>query len=386
MIGLRRAEVLTACSAAPSPAQAAAELQAAIDQPDMACVLFFCSADQDFAAVAAEMTQRFPETLMVGCSTAGEIGPSGYAGGSVAALSLPAAHFTAVAAPIAPLSGFDLPHGHALVSELVARLERAAPRPVAGHTFALLLIDGMSGREEWVVSSLALGLGDIPLFGGSAGDQLRFGRTHVCLDGAVQTDAAVLLLVNTGCPFAVFRTQHFVNTDKKMVVTGADPTARVVTEINGESAGREYARMVGLDLGRLTPMVFAAYPVVVRVGGVYYVRSIQKVNEDESLSFFCAIDEGIVLTVAEGVDIVDNLEATLADIRRQIGPPHLIIGCDCILRRLEIERKGLTDRISDILAANRVIGFSTYGEQYHAMHVNQTFTGVAIGRPPEDAP
>jgi signal transduction histidine kinase len=28
-----------------------------------------------------------------------------------------------------------------------------------------------------------------------------------------------------------------------------------------------------------------------------------------------------------------------------------------------------------------VIGFATYGEQYNAMHVNQTFTGVAIGQP-----
>jgi hypothetical protein len=27
-----------------------------------------------------------------------------------------------------------------------------------------------------------------------------------------------------------------------------------------------------------------------------------------------------------------------------------------------------------------VVGFSTYGEQYRSMHVNQTFTGVAIGK------
>jgi hypothetical protein len=26
-----------------------------------------------------------------------------------------------------------------------------------------------------------------------------------------------------------------------------------------------------------------------------------------------------------------------------------------------------------------VIGFSSYGEQYRGMHVNQTFTGIAIG-------
>ena len=35
--------------------------------------------------------------------------------------------------------------------------------------------------------------------------------------------------------------------------------------------------------------------------------------------------------------------------------------------------------VSELLAANRVVGFSTYGEQFNAMHVNQTFTGVAIG-------
>jgi len=28
-----------------------------------------------------------------------------------------------------------------------------------------------------------------------------------------------------------------------------------------------------------------------------------------------------------------------------------------------------------------VIGFNTYGEQFNGMHINQTFTGVAIGRP-----
>jgi hypothetical protein len=164
-----------------------------------------------------------------------------------------------------------------------------------------------------------------------------------------------------------------------MVVTGADPTARRVTEINGEPAAQEYARLVGIDVSRLTPMAFAAHPVVVRVGGVYYVRSIQKVNDDESLTFFCAIDEGIVLTVAEGLDIVDNLQDAMEDVRSRVGEPRLIIGCDCVLRRLEIERKGLVDEVSGRLAANRVIGFSTYGEQFNAMHVNQTFTGVAIG-------
>jgi hypothetical protein len=35
--------------------------------------------------------------------------------------------------------------------------------------------------------------------------------------------------------------------------------------------------------------------------------------------------------------------------------------------------------MSELLQANKVIGFATYGEQYNGMHVNQTFTGVALG-------
>ena len=122
--------------------------------------------------------------------------------------------------------------------------------------------------------------------------------------------------------------------------------------------------------------------MVVRIGGAYFVRSIQKVNPDESLTFFCAIDEGIVLTVARGVDLVDNLQGLFAGIRRDLGTPQLTLACDCVLRFLECDQKGLTDSVGRILAANNTVGFSTYGEQFHAMHVNQTFTGVAL-YPPE---
>ena len=163
-----------------------------------------------------------------------------------------------------------------------------------------------------------------------------------------------------------------------MVVTEADPVARIVTEINAEPAGREYARLVGLAVDKLTPMIFATHPVVVKVGGRYYTRSIQKVNEDESLSFFCAIDKGIVLTVARGTDLLQSVSRLFDEIALEIGPPQLVIGCDCVLRSLELEQSQLKEEAGKLFAANNVIGFSSFGEQFHAMHVNQTFTGVAI--------
>jgi hypothetical protein len=136
---------------------------------------------------------------------------------------------------------------------------------------------------------------------------------------------------------------------------------------------------VGVDVHDLNPMRFAASPVVVMIDGTDYVRSIQKANDDGSLTFFCAIEEGLVLRIAHGLDLVNNLEQTFDKIRAEIGQPQLVFGCDCILRNLEISQSGLKNQVGEIFRRNNTIGFSSYGEQFQGVHINQTLTGIAIG-------
>ena len=231
--------------------------------------------------------------------------------------------------------------------------------------------------EDVLVSAFGPALGATPLFGGSAGDALQFRRTFVLANGAFHANAALLALIRTDCPVRVFRFDHFRPTERRMVVTEADPERRLVREINAEPAAREYARMVGKDPDQLSPFIFAANPVVVRVGGEHHVRSIQQVEEDGDLRFFSAIDEGLVLTVAESRDLAAHLEEALAS----LGAPDAVIGCDCILRRLEVEQTQAQRRVSAIFRRHGVVGFNTYGEQFNMLHVNQTFTGVAIYPP-----
>lgn len=360
--------------------KAVADIRRQLDQADPGLVMFFCSSCYPREELAAALRSAFPGVLMAGCTTAGEITPFGYRTGSLTAVSLSRSVCRAQAVLIDQLSSFAFTHGLDAVRGLIGGMAETMGAGFAGSdTFAMLMIDGMSGAEDTVLSALHAGMGDIPLFGGSAGDDMAFSRTWVFKDGAFHTDAAVLVLVNTDLPFRVFKTQHFVGSDKKMVITGADPLKRIVTEINAEPAGREFARVVGLDVDELSPMIFATHPVVVKVGGADYVRSIQKVNPDGSLSFFCAIDEGLVLSVGRSVDPYENLRQVFADIERDIGPPELVLGCECVLRSLEMERVQIKARIGELLVANNVIGFNTYGEQFNAMHVNQTFTGVALG-------
>jgi hypothetical protein len=369
-------------SDAASPREAVLQLKRQIGQPHLALVLFFASPVYNREELAQAFIAEFPDVQVAGCTTAGEITPDGYHEGTLTGVSFSTEEFKVSSVLIPSISSFDLESGADIVHSALKGLGVAFPsvKSVPSQVFGMLMIDGMSRQEEVVVSSLSRFLEPIPLFGGSAGDGLNFGSTWIFSGGQFHPDAAVLIIFQTATPFKVFKFDHFKPTDRKMVVTEADPNSRLVTEINAERAAPAYAKMVGLDAKELSPMIFAAYPVVVKIGGEYHVRAIQKVEDDGSLRFYCGIDEGLVLTVASGDDMASHLDRALTSIRDQLGPVDMILGFDCILRRLEAEQKQQTREVSTILKRHRVVGFNTYGEQYHSMHVNQTFTGVAIGR------
>ncbi len=297
-------------------------------------------------------------------------------------MSFPRSEFTTVVEHCDDLGSASLLQVCDTVRSLVRRLRLLAPGMNETNTFAILLIDGLAGIEETVLSAIARELGNFPLVGGSAGDALAFNETSVFADGEFRAGRAVLALVHTSVPFEVFKTQHIRSCDTKMVVTEADPARRVVTEINAEPAAREYARLSGIEGETLDAILLATHPVCVRVGGDDYVRSIRSVNGDGSLTFYCAIDEGIVLSPGSATDIVVDLNRLFGRLRANLGPPSAVLGFDCIFRRIELQHRRLAGHVSNILSANRVVGFSTYGEQVNAMHLNQTLSGVAFGAAP----
>jgi hypothetical protein len=356
--------------------QALVKLAQGLGSGPFAAVILFVSPLADRAALEAGLPGAFPGTPVIGCTTAGEISPDGYAEGEIVAVGLPASAFAVecLGIDLAALDG----------QELIGRLIRARAGLARKHgawedEFAFLMVDGLSIREDELTAALGPGLGPVPLFGGSAGDGTRFGATFVLQDGVFRQGRAVLMLVRTACKVKVFSLNHLVPTDRRMVVTGADPARRVVHQINAEPAAQEYARLLGKDPGQLTTFTFAAHPVVVRIGGSHHVRAIQRMAENGDLVFFSAIDEGLVLTLAEPLDMAAHLDEALSGLAA--GGQPAILACDCILRRIAAEENQRYGAVSALLKAHGVVGFSTYGEQLNSMHVNQTMTGVAIYPP-----
>lgn len=384
---IRTCEVGVASSHASDPREAFAEITRHVDPARLAGAVMFCSHRYDREALArAARGWAMERFAMIGCTSSGELTEAGYDEDSISLIGFPADSFHMVSHRFDDLAHFDAGAASAAVRDLVARAEvgSAALGSHVNHA-ALFLVDGLSHSEELLAMTVQDALGEIPLVGGSSGDGLMFKETGIYSDGAFHAAGAVVAILSTTRPLHVFRRQHYRPGAVKMVVTEADAGARRVTEINAEPAAREYLRLAGMVHGGIDPTrpdmaLFAACPPMVRAGGDYHVRAVQSANADGSLTFYCAIDEGIVLTLGEPVDQLESLNATMAEIRAAVGEIDHIIAFDCVLNRINAERRQLGRPISDIYRRHGVMGFNTYGEQFHALHVNQTFSGLAIGR------
>lgn len=371
--------IQTAWTDADDATGAVAAVAEALDRAAIGHLIVFFSPVYEAEPLTAALAAQFPGVGLTGCSTSGGISPAGSIDRGLVAIAFPRQGFRIVSGLLTDIARLDVEGAAATVRSLRRTLDAGRPDG-GGHRFALSLIDSLANAEETVVSAAAWALDGIPLIGGSAGDDLAFRSTVLMHEGRLCRDAAVILLVETDFPIRIFKSDNFEPTNRKFVVTAACEEERRVTELNAEPAAREYAMAVGLDPENLSTMSFASYPLAVKIGGEYYCRSISRVEPDGSLTFFCAIGEGVVLTLAQPRDIVEATRAEMESLDASLGGLDLVIGFDCVFRRLDAQSRQVHHRIAELYRRYGVVGFETYGEQYRSMHLNQTFTGIAIGR------
>lgn len=366
----------SAVSHRPDAAEAVAELRERLgDTADLYAI--FVSPDYDLDAAATAIS-GWCEGRVIGCTSSGNIGPGGYDAVGISAIALSGGGLRARTISLSPLT--DVP----------AAVEQAGPRLAELHAawegaegFAILLVDGLSMREDRLAAGLMAALGDVPIIGGSAGDALTFTYTAVYSEGQFLPDTATLTMVTLDAPFELFRLQHHEPTDSVLVATAASADRRVVQAFNGRPAAEVYAEAVGVGVAQLGPAVFSAHPLVLQAAGGSWIRSIAAVDDDGNLSLLAAVEVGEVLRLGRSAGIVEKLEDRFAALADSLGGISGVLTFDCVLRRLEFEEHALNDQMGEILARNGASGFSTYGEQFNGMHMNQTLVAVAFGGSPQ---
>ncbi len=366
----------TGHSAAPTPGGIARELYDQLGA-EMRLVLFFASSQHDATALSAELSRSFPDSLVAGCSTMGEVGSLGLTTGAVSAFGL-GPPCRVAAQVVEDAAGFQFADGLALIDAMAADLGAAALDPEA-HVL-VTLTDGLSGAEERLVAALGLAAPRISLVGGSAADDMQLVQTWVALDGQVFPSSSLILLVEPHQPFTAFQVHHFDPTDRRVVVTSVDPDRRVVNELNGFPAGEVAAELLGMTLEELRerPRILAegtcfAY----RVGDTSFLRAAMQLGEGDTLIMRGAVEEGVVLRVMRGGDLVERTREGLEEKLHEGAKGALLFNCGG--RLLEARSQGIEGPLYEALSPIPVAGFSTYAEQFGSLLVNHTLTGLAIG-------
>ncbi len=356
---------------------AIAELKQSLKMTEPAGLVFFCSSSYDLNCLAEAMEQAFL-CPVIGCTTAGEI-TRHYQSNSITALALCSSQFAFHSALLDQVDRLTMQQTQDKIRQIKQGL-KFSKSFFAEKMFGFLLSDGLSMKEESIISMVYESLGGVNVFGGSAGDDLNFNETFVYYQGNFYSNAAVIALVELRDDFSLFNLQHFTPSDKELITTEVDNISRTVYEINGEPAADVYAHINDLQTGELNSQHFALYPLMLNLHNHWYIRSIVSANEDKSLSFYCAIDTGVPLTIGQGVCMIENLEHKVAQIECEFEEIYFTLGCDCILRQLEIKEKNQFKEIEALLSRLNFVGFSTYGEQLNGVHFNQTLVAIVVGK------
>ena len=343
-----------------------------------AFVIIFCSPAYKRQDVELTFAEVF-SVLTIGCTTAGEIMPSGYEEEGMIGIAFNRDAFSCESLVLENVSRLSMQDGAEAVHALNQQVEEKC-FALPDDTFALLFIDGLSNVEDRITAMVMSELGNVPLIGGSAAGTWELKETFVIHGGLFLKDAAVLTLVSSKLPFEVTSTHHFKACSNKAVITEANVEARVVTEINGAPALEEYARLYNQKPEDIDINFLSMHPLLALVGGRYYPRGVIDIHADKDLLFASAIDVGVVLTTSEPGNAVENLEKMFTDINSKIGALSMCLSIECAFRRLENIAYQKGTEITQIFDKNSVVGFSAFGEQIGAVHANHSFTCVAFGQ------
>jgi hypothetical protein len=345
--------------------------------------VLFCTGHYDLGRLGRAL-RAHKRTRVVATSRA--IGRQGFRSEGITGFHLPSGRFKVADALIESTANFGLPDARTLVRSLRARMQRGANASLP-HLFGMLLVDAAPRGEERLIATLGTELGGVPIAGGSAGDDYfnpggqHPGAPRILHRGRALRGGAIFCLIASETPVLALSHHHYIPGRRRLVITEADPERRLVHEINGRNALRVYTAACRLKRVPHSADAFAPYPLMMRIGDQYFARGMQRLYENGTIEFACAMEPGLVVTVARPADMVSRLREMFANLRATIGRPELVIGFDCAARTAYMEQRGLTASIAQLFEGHAVVGFATLGEQFNTIHANNSFTCLGIAAP-----
>ena len=371
-----------------SKAAGSAAAEAALREADPALVLVFCSDSYDLESLLAAINARSGGAPLIGCSTAGQIGPNGPGDSSVVVTALGGSGFS-VSTTLATGASDRLREAGAEVAGCIEALDS---RP---HQVLMLLSDALGGDQQEVIrGAYGVAGAGVPLVGGCAGDDFKMQGTYQFHDDRVLQDAVVGAAIGSDAPLGIGVHHGWRRFGEPVLVTRSGgnrvytlddrPALDVYLERHGapdeadndDTAFNAFAITRPLGLSRRS----AEEGVRLVAGADFDDRSLSMIAEvpQDGLAWFM---EGDVESVLAATDQACDAAIDAIGDRRPLG----LLTFDCAARRGVLGDEGISrevERVARHANGAPVAGFYSYGEIARTSGVsgfhNQTIVVLAV--------
>lgn len=308
-----------------------------------------------------DIRARYPNAMLVGCSTAGEICDTRVRDGS---LSVSAASFEHTRLDLAETRIDD--GGSRTAGE---RLARKLNRPELAHV--LVLSDGIHVNGTELVAGLRENLPTgVAVTGGLGGDGSRFGQTLVCVQGLGEEGRiAAVGFYGDRLKVGYGSLGGWDSFGPERLITRS--SGNVLFDLDGQSALGLYKRYLGEHAVGL-PSTGLLFPLALRSAerGDGLVRTILSIDEQaQSMTFAGDMPEGSYarLMKANFDRLVDGAAAAAMAGFQSLGgtPPQLAILISCVGRKLVLKQR-VEEEVEGVRkvfgTGTALTGFYSYGE------------------------
>lgn len=345
-------------------------------------VIFMAAIRYDFPELSREIKERFPNSEVIGTSTAGEVTPDGFANDSVVLTTMRDSSTTVRAVLVEHGSRYPVASRRAIEDSLRNCGIRINDPNSGKDAFALAFINGVFNAEETILSNFysIIGNDNFPLAGGTAGFTGSEPRTFVSCNGKSTQDGAAFLFVKTRCVFDIRQEDIFNPTGKSVIVSESDVVNRVISKLDGKPAKSVYAEKLGVSESQAEDMTFEN-PFGRFLNGDIHVAALAGFTPDKKISLFARVVPNSTLEIMHIGDPLEKCEETCREIRGVVRNPKFAVMMTCITRTLAFGRMKISDSIIRKYRETfpTFAGFSAYGEQLGRIHCNQTLVCVVIG-------
>lgn len=337
--------------------------------PDVAIV--FASAVYAYDELLAGIQETCQPAIMVGCSSAGEFAglQSSSQSASILAISSPDMHFNASLGK--DLKAHPLAAAHQCVAGMVGKTKMEF-----AHRTALVLTDALAGYVDELIHNInAASGGAYQLFGGGAGDDARFHKTHVFYGTQAIDDAVILLEILSHKPLGIGAAHGWLPIGQPFRVTEA-ARSRVysLNAIPPDQIFAEFAEQSGQHFDRNNPMPFFLHNVIgIENEEGYTLRVPLVLHDDGSISFAAEILTGATVWLMSASNSSSCEAARIAVLAAKKALGDAEVACslvfDCAATRLRLGEKFADELIAveATLGSENYVGCNTYGQIVRAL-------------------